>query len=821
MSLTAWTLTAEMFDEPTALVDIETLEVAAANEVFYLWREANAGGGGFAEELNLDTRARLLELSQTELGFELASEGRFRNGRTFPGCYRFRQVSYNEKVYLLLTGRDVSKLKQKDDMVASFTKMIDTNNRQLRRQKRSMADLLNNMQQAVFAVSPDLVLVEPVSKFTAQIFGDNALGQKVDDLLYSQIEAGSPERSLIDTTLGVVFGEDDVQWLFMEDNLPREVTFVPCEGDASANTKHLRISYSPIWSDDDLLEKILFVVEDYTDVRALEEQVANERNEKALAMNCLQEMAELRRDELQEALQDAWDLLSEARAKVAGMLHDPANLEIAFRHLHTLKGNARMQGMSLLSGRVHQVETGLSVLRDQAAGDQPLTDLDLSHLRDGLDAIEAEGAFYASLAARVFGLEDVFARERLLSVHKELLRWRRDQLVVSDAADIVSRIAISLPEALLAALGTNHTAEAWHELGRWMSLQLAQATPSLAQLVDLGAAARALSKQVLVAGDTRVAQAHQLGVKAYDSGAVWLGWLCDNVEAIGTDPSSNNLDPWSVRLEKCADWCEGLETPDGVDDLAEAYVLGFQVGAMQSPDDTGVASSLPQTSTVLFEVKSRLLQLADQGVLDPEAWRQAVSQIELLPVGLFTARYQKLVAELSRSLGKKADLVLSGLSVLLTPVQRGALHEALVHMLRNALDHGLELPDERVGAGKPSRGTIALDFSQRDGQVIVSLRDDGPGIDHEQVLGAWQKRSPKSTDVCALDRTEALQLVFQPGLTTAAQLSEISGRGVGLDVVSGVAKKLGGSVRVDSQIGTYTQFDLVFPVFQHSREAEQ
>jgi two-component system chemotaxis sensor kinase CheA len=141
------------------------------------------------------------------------------------------------------------------------------------------------------------------------------------------------------------------------------------------------------------------------------------------------------------------------------------------------------------------------------------------------------------------------------------------------------------------------------------------------------------------------------------------------------------------------------------------------------------------------------------------------------------------------------------------------LAEPLAHLVRNAVDHGIEPPEERINAGKPVQGTIKLDAYHQGNQIVIEISDDGRGIDKEKLLEkAIERGIITAADAASLPETQALNLIFQSGLSTAEQITTISGRGVGMDVVKSVLDRLKGSIAIHTEAGKGTRFYLKVPL---------
>lgn len=190
--------------------------------------------------------------------------------------------------------------------------------------------------------------------------------------------------------------------------------------------------------------------------------------------------------------------------------------------------------------------------------------------------------------------------------------------------------------------------------------------------------------------------------------------------------------------------------------------------------------------------------------------QEAVMAIRMVPISAVFSRFPRLARELSQRLGKEVELKLNGES---TELDRGLIEritDPLTHLVRNAVDHGLETPAERLAAGKPRAGEISLTASQRGGSIQIEVRDNGRGLDRARILArAAERGTPIAPD--APDR-EVWQLIFEPGFSTAVAVTDVSGRGVGMDVVRRNIQSLGGHVELASEAGAGTTVKVSVPL---------
>ncbi|AGG90043.1 MULTISPECIES: chemotaxis protein CheA [Rhodanobacter] len=191
--------------------------------------------------------------------------------------------------------------------------------------------------------------------------------------------------------------------------------------------------------------------------------------------------------------------------------------------------------------------------------------------------------------------------------------------------------------------------------------------------------------------------------------------------------------------------------------------------------------------------------------------QESVMRIRMLPIGSVFNRFPRLVRDLERKLGKQVRLELHGEHTELDKTVLEKIGDPLVHLVRNAIDHGLELPAQRKAAGKPETGTLKLNAYHEGGNIVVQISDDGAGLNRAAIVAKAQQRGLLGAGQEPSD-TEVAELIFQPGFSTAAQATDLSGRGVGMDVVRRNVRDLGGSVGVKSEAGKGSVFTIALPL---------
>lgn len=190
--------------------------------------------------------------------------------------------------------------------------------------------------------------------------------------------------------------------------------------------------------------------------------------------------------------------------------------------------------------------------------------------------------------------------------------------------------------------------------------------------------------------------------------------------------------------------------------------------------------------------------------------QESVMSIRMMPISVVFSRFPRVVRDVSRKLNKQVELKVSGES---TELDKGLIEritDPLTHLIRNSLDHGIESPERRRDAGKSPQGTITLNASHHSGYIIIEVGDDGAGLNREKILSKARERGLPVTD--AMSDNEVWQLIFEPGFSTADKVTDVSGRGVGMDVVKRNIAEMGGTVEIESMTGIGTRMTVRLPL---------
>ena len=470
--------------------------------------------------------------------------------------------------------------------------------------------------------------------------------------------------------------------------------------------------------------------------------------------------------------------------------------------------------MFIAESREHLEGLGLAVVRiEERPGDRATIDeiFRIAHSFKGMSATMG----YDAVAELTHAMEDVF----------ELLRQRRDGLD-RDAVDV-----------LMACIDALELSVDRIEAGDGEGLDPAPLAARLRALVREEAPTGAVHVVVGLAED-----ADMPAVRAF----MVLGETAEHGTLERSEPDAEAIDGFAGRTIEV--WVR-TDEPDAllaavrtVPDVADARIVVPEPPRVDaSPSASSAPKAKPSAATVrvpaarlddlLHAMGELVVQRTQVEVLAAQAevpglsqamqdltrcshaLQAIVMQVRMIPVEAVFLRFPRLVRDLSAKMGKQVDLILTGRDTELDRTVVDALGDPLVHLVRNSLDHALETPAEREAAGKPATGVLELSARQAGGNVIITVRDDGRGIDPVRVAHKAVERGIIAADEAAsVDMARAIELLFAAGFSTADQTSDISGRGVGMDVVRSTLRGLGGNVVMLSEQGVGTTVQVRLPL---------
>ncbi|MEM1374454.1 MAG: chemotaxis protein CheA [Pseudomonadota bacterium] len=462
-------------------------------------------------------------------------------------------------------------------------------------------------------------------------------------------------------------------------------------------------------------------------------------------------------DELLEGLADGLEALRTG----AG---DAESLNAVFRAVHSIKGGAAAFALSDLTDFAHGFEARLMAYRDAGTPPKP----------SDVPALERAADRLAALVALAAGGSELSEEDRL-----------------NDASILSGTSASAAPVALSIAPGSAAAREVLKALGTLGSVSVTCNTRTMSDLTTYDPARLTLGWEVTLSTEL--------------TGDMLEAALAD-LDATGTlqksSPASENVPQDTAAKAAPAPQTPtirvGLDRVDKLINLVGELVIN-QAMLTRSAETMGAE---PNSDHMIgLEELMRLTRDLQDSVM----------QIRAQPVKPLFQRMARICREAADLGGKRVELLTEGQDTEIDKTVIERLSDPLTHMIRNAVDHAIESPAERREAGKPETGQITLSASHRSGQVILEVRDDGGGIDREKVLARARKKGLVAPDA-DLTAAEIDLLLFKPGFSTADQVSELSGRGVGMDVVRAAIHNLGGRISIESLPGQGTTFEIALPL---------
>lgn len=279
--------------------------------------------------------------------------------------------------------------------------------------------------------------------------------------------------------------------------------------------------------------------------------------------------------------------------------------------------------------------------------------------------------------------------------------------------------------------------------------------------------------------------------------------------AVGMKRSVDVLGTVTTVLESMATAGQNADSPQALE--AELEMLRSQARRIQAAlepirRDVDSLNHARNTVNELFEAVHQLERVSD-GI------QQSVMDTRMVPIGPLFTRFKRVVRDITRGNGRSIRLVIQGEKTELDKRMIDELGDPLIHMVRNSADHGIEPPEVRTAAGKPAEGTITLDAFHRGNHIVIQVRDDGRGLNRERILQkALDRGLVTAADAERMTPQQVFQLIWEPGLSTAERVTEVSGRGMGMDIVKSKIEDLNGSVELDSVPGQGTTITIKLPL---------
>ncbi len=506
-------------------------------------------------------------------------------------------------------------------------------------------------------------------------------------------------------------------------------------------------------------------------------------------------------DPIQVFRTEAAELFEQIESGLLDLLHDLTDqdqIDAVFRGLHTLKGSGAMFGFEALAAFTHHCETAFDRVRK---GEVPATSELVAAVLEAQDHMQA-------LVENPHGVQGNVGERLLARLHA----------AVGAGGD--SGVLTHLPTQSTADKPSTIRSATWEIRFRLPVNAMANGTNPLGLLDELAE----LGECEIVADTSTVPS-----LEVLNPSDLHLGWT---VRLTTEQPQSAIDDVFifvmddmeiDVREIKAA----VVTAPIVPEPLAETKKAAVEPKGNKTAENVRVpAERLDELMDRVGELviaQSRLSQLAggsadillrsvseDVERLSGEL-RDTMMVLRMVPIAQLFGRFRRLIHDLARETGKQIELETEGESTEVDKAVIERLADPLIHLVRNSCDHGLEKSDERIAAGKPAKGLITLVARQSGGDVTITIRDDGRGIDRQRVRAKAEASGLLAANAQVSDQ-DLLQMIFQPGFSTAAEVTNLSGRGVGMDVVKKSVEALRGTINIVSEPGVGSEISLAIPL---------
>ena len=499
-------------------------------------------------------------------------------------------------------------------------------------------------------------------------------------------------------------------------------------------------------------------------------------------------------------------------------------IQTVFRSAHTIKGMAGMIGHRRMTSITHVLENALDGVRKNSLPvSTPLINLCLEAV-DCLRLLREEVATSrvsdVDVEKIVLSFKDFIERENaeLLNTRNHWMQKGESFPLPSDALQILARIDTN---SMASAARAFQLMMVLQDLGEIKTMSPSQEEIEAASAVSefsatlvtdqppekVTAALSKLSgideisvngKIILLDGNfisepkIKAGTGTQIKVRAEEIGIDQLPR-----ERRSTDPIGRRVSDLTLRMS--------IEHMDILMNLVGELITDRN-HLQQIRGHIGTETNLNGNIDQFYETITHLGRITDQ-------LQEEVMSIRMLPIGSLFNRFPRMVHDMSQKVGKCVEVIVHGEDTEMDRSMIDTIYDPLIHLIRNSVDHGIELPGERVAAGKPETGTITLTARHEQGRIIVTVEDDGRGIDVEKLRNkAIQKGLITAEEAASLSVEQSMDLMFMPGLSTVDRATEYSGRGVGLDIVKTNIQRVNGVIQVESAPGNGTQFQISLPL---------
>jgi two-component system chemotaxis sensor kinase CheA len=512
---------------------------------------------------------------------------------------------------------------------------------------------------------------------------------------------------------------------------------------------------------------------------------------------------------------EALDSMEAALLKLDVGAPEPELINTIFRVAHSIKGGSATFGFTPIASFTHSLET---VLDEMRAGRMHVT-TSISNLllksvdvmRNMLRAVQTNQPINAQQSADLqFDLELLIANPGAAAASQAPATAAAAAVVAAAPATTQCHNIRFKPHATFLTAG-NDPLLVLRELRTLGGVQASVDASALPAFSDLAPTTSYLAWDVELSGEAQEPSIRDV--------FEWADDCCDLEIRCPTTSAAPAPPPAEAVPAPAAPAPTPISEPKSVPSSASTESGSIRVAVEKIDELMNTVGELVITQAMLSQLVGKLEgEGADQlrvGITQLERnmreLQESVMRVRMLPISFVFSRFPRMVRDLAQRLGKHIELKLSGEHTELDKTVMEKIGDPLVHLVRNSIDHGIEMPQVRIAAGKPACGTVLLDASHEGGNICITVSDDGGGLDKDRILAKARSRGLVGANDVLSDE-QICELIFMPGFSTAEQTTDVSGRGVGMDVVRRNVMELGGSIEVRTEKGTGSRFIITLPL---------
>lgn len=496
---------------------------------------------------------------------------------------------------------------------------------------------------------------------------------------------------------------------------------------------------------------------------------------------------------------------------------DEDTINTIFRAAHSIKGGSSTFGFNDVASFTHVLETLLDQIR---SGQRTVVQEDIDLLLQSVDCVRemlaAEKGGNTPDMEHITSVQTALGNALSKNQGSEGIPAQQSAKSENDKSETAEWRISFTPEAGLLRSG-NDPARIIRELESLGEISVALKTAGLPGLREMEPTESYLSWVVHVKGDVSESDLREV-----------FDWVIDECDL---DISRVELNEASAQVTAVRDADQhsdeekknpargAVKSSDQVARKSSTETGSIRVGIDKVDELINMVGELVITQSMLGELgrdfdMAKLDRLRDglgQLERNTRELQESVMRIRMMPISFAFNRFPRLVHDLSTKLGKKVELKMSGEQTELDKTVMEKIGDPLVHLVRNSLDHGIEIPEIRKSAGKPETGMLMLNAYHKGGNIVIEISDDGAGLNKEKIINKARAKGIINDDETLSDE-KIYDLIFQPGFSTADVVSDVSGRGVGMDVVRRNIRELGGAIEITSRPGKGSTITIRLPL---------